>query len=192
MHGFTQEFAQKIETAFTTEQGTLIQTRLIQPEDAPLLIDLFQHLSPQTRRRRFNVGLENIEPKMLEERARELAEVDNQTQSSAILAFATQAEGSPLIGVARLARNAYGAPGAAEIAVVVRDDYQGQGIGTHLLTMLVQLAQQMGFTALEATVQADNHQALSMTHKTPFPVQRHTSHGETHLLLDLTQLEAGA
>lgn len=185
----TQELVQQMQTTFTTRRGEVIATRLIQPEDAPLLIDLFLHLSVETRRRRFNIGLENIEPKMLQERAKELAEVDNCAESGAILAFADQAEGRPLIGVARLARNPYSKPGAAEIAVVVRDDYQGQGIGSQLLTLLVELARQMGFTALEATVQADNQQALAMTQKTPLPLQRRTSHGETHLLLDLDQME---
>jgi RimJ/RimL family protein N-acetyltransferase len=172
-------------TSFTTKKGTQIYTRLIHPNDAPLLIDLFNHLSIDTRRRRFNVGLANVEWERVQTTAQELANVDNQTQGGALLAFN---ESNELIGVARLARPV-GDPAApeAEVAVVVRDDYQNQGIGTTLTHLLVALARQMGIRTLTASVQADNAHIFAMLRKLPVPVRSRTSYGETEIAMEIDQ-----
>ncbi|MEZ4641061.1 MAG: GNAT family N-acetyltransferase, partial [Caldilineaceae bacterium] len=173
-------------TEFTTARGHTVRTRLIRPDDADHLIDLFHHLSPETRRRRFNVGLQNVEAQRVRQTAQELADVDNVTNGGAILGFASTAEGERLIGVARLARFAYGdTPNTAEVAVVVRDDFQGQGIGTELLRLLLILARQMRFSELTATVQADNIVIFHMLAKMNVPVRRRTRQGETELSIDL-------
>jgi RimJ/RimL family protein N-acetyltransferase len=170
-------------TTFTTDKGIQIYTRLIDPKDAHLLIDLFNHLSPDTRRRRFNVGLANVEWERIQTTAQELAGVDNRTTGGAILAFN---EDNELIGVARLARplDDRTSP-SAEVAVVVRDDYQNQGIGTSLTDLLVSLARQMKIRTLTASIQADNAHIFAMLRKLPVPVRSQTSHGETEVMIDI-------
>lgn len=178
-------------TQFTTSKGTAIHTRLIRPEDVDHLIDLFHHLSPDTRRRRFNVGLQNIDAQRILETARQLSAVDNVSDGGALLGFAATPIGEQLIGVARLARVPYGdGQSTAEVAVVVRDDFQGQGIGTELLRLLLILAQQMGFTALTATVQSDNSAIFRMLLKMQIPVRTRTHHGETEMWIDLHGADA--
>lgn len=173
-------------TEFTSERGHTIRTRPIRPADADHLIDLFHHLSPETRRRRFNVGLQNVDARRIRQTAEELASVDNESDGGAVLGFAATPEGERLIGVARLARFAYGdTPDTAEVAVVVRDDFQGQGIGTELLRLLLILAQQMGFSSLTATVQADNTTIFHMLAKMKVPIRTRTRQGETELSIDL-------
>ncbi|MBI3958444.1 MAG: hypothetical protein HY328_06515, partial [Chloroflexi bacterium] len=89
---------------FTTRNGTKIHCRLIQPDDAPLLISLFSRLSPESRRRRFNTSLDNIEPERVVQEARHLTDVDNRTVGGAILAFADGVQSAELIAIARLGR----------------------------------------------------------------------------------------
>jgi hypothetical protein len=90
-----------LDATFTTRNGLLIRCRLIQPVDTPLLIGLFSHLSPESRRRRFNLPLENIDSTRVVEEAQRLADVDNRTIGGAILAFAQKPDEDELIGVAR-------------------------------------------------------------------------------------------
>lgn len=172
-------------TEFVTEQGNRIRTRLIQPEDADLLIELFHHLSPDTKRRRFNIGLQNVEESRIQEVAKLLAGVDNRTTGGAILGFVTDPT-EELITVARLARpeNHPDSP-TAEVAVVVRDDYQGQGIGTEMLRYLITLARQMKIKTLTAAIQSDNTAIFRILNKLNIPVEMQTSHGETEISIKI-------
>lgn len=177
-------------TKFTTSHGITIRTRPIHSGDVDHLIDLFHHLSPDTRRRRFNVGLQNIDARRVQETATQLAAVDNERDGGAILGFAVMPEGEQLVGVARLARFSYGeVENSAEVAVVVRDDFQGQGIGTALLRLLLILARQMQFSALTATVQADNTTIFRMLAKMKVPVHTRTRQGETEMWIALDDAE---
>jgi acyl-CoA hydrolase/GNAT superfamily N-acetyltransferase len=53
----------------------------------------------------------------------------------------------------------------AEVAFVVREDFQGKGLGSHLLGMLETIARQNGFTAFAATVLRENASMLKVFKK---------------------------
>jgi acyl-CoA hydrolase/GNAT superfamily N-acetyltransferase len=55
--------------------------------------------------------------------------------------------------------------GYAEVAFMVRDDYQGQGIAGNMLGYLEQIASENGFVGFVATVMADNQAMLSVFKK---------------------------
>jgi GNAT superfamily N-acetyltransferase len=180
-----QLYSPNLVAEFVTEQGNHIRTRLIQPGDADLLIELFHHLSPDTKRRRFNIGLQNVEEKRIQEVAQLLTSVDNRTTGGAILGFVTSPT-EELITVARLARPEHQPDSAeAEVAVVVRDDYQGQGIGTQMLKHLITLARQMKIKTLTAAIQSDNTAIFRILNKLSIPVEMHTSQGETEIRIKI-------
>ena len=186
------QLAASLATKFTTKTGTKIRTRLIRSDDADHLIDLFNHLGPDTKRRRFNVGLQNVDEARVRDTAEQLAAVDNCTDGGAILGFADTPEGERLIGVARFAQLP-GSSGksAAEVAVVVRDDFQQQGIGTELLRLLLILARRIGIGVLTASVQADNNTIFHMLSKMEIPVRTQTHQGETELWIDVDRASLG-
>src|SRR5215208_6121897 len=59
------------------------------------------------------------------------------------------------VAVAELAHDP-GDPAVAEFAVVVRDDYQHEGLGTMITQLLIQLATLRGVPSLHASVLAEN------------------------------------
>ena len=177
--------------SFVTLNGETLQTRLIRLEDAGLLVEFVRRLSPETRRRRFHQSIEHLSESMIRERAQDLADVDNYTLGGAVLALNRNSAGAEqLVGVARLGR----LPGKpddpqAEAAIVVRDDYQGQGVGTELLRRLVLLARQMKVREMIAYFQADNARAIRLFRNLGLPTTAEISYGETTMLIAMPDAE---
>ena len=60
----------------------------------------------------------------------------------------------------------------AEVAFVVRDDHQGKGVGTELLSYLTYLAKRRGVVALTAEALVENRAMLHLFEKMGFTKQR--------------------
>jgi acetyltransferase len=177
---------------FRTHDGRTLHVRLIRPTDAPLLLDLFDRLSPESRRRRFHAAVEHMPRALLEEEAERLSDVDNRTNGGALLALERVHEDGPrterAVAVARLMRPALD-PHSPEVesAIVVRDDYHGQGVAKELLRRSVLLARQMQAQVIVAEIEADNYPALRAYRGLSLPTTSSTSHGETTLRIAVPQ-----
>lgn len=170
---------------FTTDEGLRLQFRLIRPDDSDLLIDLFHHLSPESRRRRFHADVERLDEQTKRLAATQLADVDNLTHGGAVLALIdSEDEGGAqqLVGVARLARP-LGKPDhpEAEAAISVRDDFQRRSVGTELLRRLILLAKQMKIRVMLADIESDNRPAIKLFYALDLPTETDVSHGEVML-----------
>ena len=111
-------------------------------------------------------------------RALEMANVDNRTQQGAVVVVAGDRDAGEIVGVVRLSR-APGQPDSpeAEAAVVVRDDYHGQGIGTQLLRQIVPLARRMKVRTILAVFQPDNESAIRLFRNLGLPHKLVVSQG---------------
>jgi acetyltransferase len=175
----------KVSPRFTTRGGRKVKLRLMRPSDAPMLVEFFRHMSPETRRRRFHTGLENVSDELVMQRAAELADVDNTTLAGAVVALYDE-DGEQIVGSVRLARDpAQPDSPEAEAAVVVRDDFQGQGLGTELMRRMVLLAKQMQVKTIVAVFQPDNEDAIRIFREINLPYTTTIDHGETILKLEM-------
>ena len=161
---------------FLTKDGYWLYARLIQPEDQARLVHLFERLSSQVRWRRFHADVDHLPPEMVANYALAFATVDNEQTGGAVVATDYRGTGQKIVGVVRL-----GAPeaGVAEVAVVVRDDFQGRGVGYALLQRMPTLAQRMGVHTVVGTIQADNLPAILLFRRLNLPMTSTTSHAET-------------
>ncbi len=179
---------------FTTPEGIRLKFRLIQPDDHDLLYELFHHLSPESRRRRFHADVERLDDEIKHQAAIQLADVDNLTEGGAVLALvvgdgeADAEEGGKeqLVGVARFARPV-GKPEhpEAEAAISVRDDFQHLGVGTELLRRLVLLAKRMKIKTMLADIESDNRPAIKLFNSLDLPTETDVSHGEVMLRISM-------
>lgn len=82
-----------------------------------------------------------------------------------------------ILGVGRLCRD----PGLhqAEFAVVVSDCWQGHGLGTRLLTRLVEIGRKEGLTRIGGAILADNVEMQHVCERVGFTVRR-SPDGECH------------
>jgi RimJ/RimL family protein N-acetyltransferase len=131
-------------------QGHVGLSRL-ERSDGDALRRLFYRLSPETLYRRFHSPV--VYPDQT--RPERLLDIDHRDRE-AVLAVVD----GEIVGVARYFRQTAG--DAAELAVVVADAWQRQGLATRMVTALAQLAGSIGIERFTVTVQADNVPALAL------------------------------
>jgi RimJ/RimL family protein N-acetyltransferase len=173
---------------FRTRNGKILGSRLLTPADAPLLVDFFFGLSIESRMRRFHQGNREVSPEEIRTTAERLANVDNLTTGGAVLAVERGIWGERIVAVARLMRedDTPNSP-EAEAAIVVRDDYHGQGVGSEILRRLVLLARKMGVRTMVANIEASNHPALRLFRSLDLPTTSETSRAETTLYIQMPE-----
>lgn len=171
---------------FQARNELLVHVRPVQPEDSPLLVDVFEHLSPQSRYLRFNRSLATPDPARVKEEAEELA-MWEATRGAAWLAFVERETGLMPVAVARYTLIP---PAMAEAAIAVRDDFQHEGIGSHLLFYMAAQAQAAGVRKLTALVRADNQVLLRVLTHAPYPLTRIARGEYLYFEADLTAAPA--
>lgn len=132
--------------------GSEVVIRPIAPEDKSAIAEGFEHLSPESRSRRFLAPMRRLQSGLLEY----LTQVDHHDHE-ALVAYSRR--GEPL-GVARYVRT--GEPGTAEAAVAVVDDWHGRGLGTALLQRLAARAREEGISWFTATLLAENREMRAL------------------------------
>lgn len=135
------------------DNGAEITLRALRDTDAPLLAAGFAELSPDTRRQRFHFAKNALTAAELVR----LTACDGITQY-AILAL--DAAGTA-IAVARWARDAIDST-QAELAIVVTDAWQGQGLGWELLQRLRAAAGERGIERLTAVLLPENTRMIAL------------------------------
>ena len=165
---------------FSSRSGRQIAVRDLRPDDAELLVDLFYHLSPETIYKRFHTALDphSLPPDRVHQEAQRLARIDPERQVALVALHRGHAG-----GVARFHRVPVTAD--AESAIVIRDDYQMDGLGTHLLILLKEWAVEMGITHLMAMVQAQNHPILKVINRSGLKSEWRFEQGESYLAVDI-------
>src|SRR5918992_4415346 len=126
--------------------------RPIEPGDKERLVNGLRQLSEETIRKRFLAA----KPRFTQAELRYLTEVDGHNH----IALVAVLEDDPdqLVGVARCVRLP-DRPDTAEMAIVVGDPFQGQGVGRALTLALADAAIDVGIRRFAATMAGDNEAA---------------------------------
>ncbi len=158
--------AEYIEEA-TLKDGRRVILRPIRPDDAPRLQEAFTRLSAETIYMRFFEAASALS----DQQARQLATVDYR-QCMAFVGTVQEEGQERVVAVARYSVSPQSEPLIAEAAIVVRDDYQGLGLGKQAMKQLVRYAQAQGVKGLYATVHTANARILNFIRSSGLPFQR--------------------
>ena len=142
--------------------SAIVTIRTMRPSDRDIEQRFVRELSAQSRYYRFHLVLKELTLYMLER----FTHV-NYPDEMALIATVPESDGSEMeIGVARYACK----PGSDtdEIAVVIADEWQGNGIGTRLLVDLRHLAIAAGIKHIEANVLSENRRMLELARELGF------------------------
>lgn len=147
-----------------------LRLREIRSNDKYALVRFHRHLSADTRYRRYHAAKGDLTRSDL----RYLTDVDGHHHVAVVAEIPpaerdgstgpdarTGADVADLAGVARIVGDP-AHPGEAEIAIVVRDDVHGHGLGASLVEDVLGRARREGVHTAVAMVQADNHRALRL------------------------------
>jgi acetyltransferase len=178
-----------IMNTFIAKNGHLIYVRPMLPEDAPYLVDLFEHMGDDSRYRRFNQTLDRVEIDRIWLEAEQIAQ-GTASNSYGLLAF-TDLDDRVEVPVAG-ARFVKVTPTQAEIAISVRDDMQGMGIGTHLMSLLVDEARLQGVVVLIGSVQNDNRAVWTILKKLGYRINRQSEGNSTFISIHLDKPDGQA
>jgi acetyltransferase len=171
-------------THFELPNGLSVTIREIRSSDAALLVEMYHHLSERSKRLRFHTYTGNLPKERIWREAIALSDVDRDRQAALVAEYHEEG-GDHIVGVARFARATADAV-EAEAAIVVRDDFQRMGLGTHLLSLLLSLARSMGIKRVFGWVASENRHMLHIVKETDLPIHRETHSGETFVVLSLT------
>ncbi len=152
---------------FTLKDGRQLTIRPIQANDAPLLQDFFQRLSPESVYFRFLEYLKFLPG----EQAEQLAGVDYHTRM-AFVACVQVKNACEIIAVARYNSVDPALPGRAEVGVVVEDQYQQQGLGAFMMQILAEYALKHGVTVFTGAVSPANLRVLKFIEASRLPYQK--------------------
>ena len=172
-------------TAYAKD-GREIRIRALGPSDAKYLVDLFEHMGPESRYLRFNLALTNPDQDLVWSEAERLAQVDPQRDGAWLVFADLPGEPNVAVGGVRYIRiNDH----LAEASLAVRDDMQNNGIGSALLNFMVRQARKAGITSLTATIQRANRPIWRLLKKSGLPFAFTSEAGYTNITVDLTELE---
>jgi len=169
------EYPEELEVYRTTRSGLDILIRPVKISDEPILKDFFYALSDESVRRRFMSSRTD----MPHERLQDFVIIDF-TKEMVILAVKQVEEGvEEIVGVGQY--GIHEPTHTAEVALVVRDDHQDQGVGTELLNYLTSLARSQGLLGFTAEVLYENAPMLHMFSRMGYDVHRTAEAGVVEL-----------
>jgi acyl-CoA hydrolase/GNAT superfamily N-acetyltransferase len=165
------EYPEHLETFRTTYTGIDILLRPVRISDEPLLKDFFYSLSDQSMYRRFISSRMD----MPHERLQEYVVVDH-LRETVMLAVIKEDDRDTVVGIGQYV--IYDEQShAAEVAIVIRDDYQHKGIGRELIGYLEYLAKKQGVLGFTASVLMDNRTMLGLFEHMGFDIEKRNEAG---------------
>jgi len=122
--------------------GRAVTIRPIRPEDAAIERDFVNNLSAYAKFQRFLFTVRELTPEMLSR----FTQIDYEREM-ALIAVLDTPQGEREVGVARYSMLPDGR--SCEFAIVVADDWQGQGLAYQLMRSLIDSARDRGLRVME-------------------------------------------
>jgi acyl-CoA hydrolase/RimJ/RimL family protein N-acetyltransferase len=178
------EYPEELETYKTTKGGHEVLLRPVKISDEPLLKEFFYSLSDRSLYRRFISRRTDIP----HERLQEFVVIDY-TKEMVILATKQKDEKEEILGLGQY--SIYENSLTAEVAFLVKDQWQNMGIGTELLSYLTYLAKKQGLSGFTAEVLRENTPMLHLFKSMGFDIDKQSDSETFELKMTFTGMSGG-
>ncbi|HHP7238252.1 bifunctional acetate--CoA ligase family protein/GNAT family N-acetyltransferase [Longibacter sp.] len=147
----------------TIRSGRDVTVRPIRPEDEPKVVRFHKELSERSVYLRY-ASLMKLEQRVAHERLARICFIDYARE----MALVAETDDENIIGIGRLTQP----PGRneSEFAMLVIDDYQGEGVGTELLRRLVRVGEDEGLERITADILRQNRAMQRVCEKLGFQI----------------------
>ncbi|MBD3227375.1 MAG: GNAT family N-acetyltransferase [Candidatus Lokiarchaeota archaeon] len=168
----------------TLKDGLEVLIRPIQNDDGQKLVEMFNYLSEETKYTRFmkfrkSIDEEELEPFLTADKKNFaiVAEIepDDEDKESFIIADGRYVLDEP--------------PDKASVAIIVQDDYQRQGLATHMLSILIDIAKENGIKYFHGEILLENSKMLNFIKRTGYQYSYHDQKGVRYFNIDLEQIK---
>jgi len=168
---------------WTMKDGREVTIRPIRPEDEPNMAEFHRTLSDRTVYLRYFTSLK-LSARIAHERLLRICFGDYDRAMVLVAEIDGRATGEPrIIGVGRL--NKLRERDEAEVAVLVADAYQNQGLGSQLLSRVVQIARDEKLSRVSSEMLRDNLAMQVMSKRLGFQLQAYEDGESVGAVLDL-------
>ena len=152
------------------KDGTPVTIRPIRPEDEPLMVAFHHSLSEQSVYYRY-FSLLKLPERIAHERLTRICFNDYDRELALVAEHHDpKTAQTEILGVGRLSK-AHGT-NEAEFALLIRDQWQGRGLGTALLKRLVEIGRSEKLERITAHILPENHAMQRLSQKVGFQLHR--------------------
>jgi len=183
LHLVISPYPEQYESHEVTSAGLAVFLRPIKPEDAPLLVELFDTLSPTSIYYRFFGTLKALPHSMLVR----FTQVDYDREIDMVALEKTSGDKERMVATARVMSDPDGK--RAEFAILVGDPWQGKGVGARLLERCLAIAKERGIETVWGIVLHENTGMRALASKLGFKVSKSDEPGELELTIDLKSVD---
>ncbi len=163
------------EKKFTSSGGKAVHMRPVRPTDEDMMRELFYSCSAETLYHRFFAKMTS----MPHHKLKKFVNIDY-ANNMALASVTQEDEHEMIVAVGRYSLEK--STNAAEVAFIVRDDWQGQGLAISMFHQLLEIARKRGIVRFTADVLHDNARMLHIFHKcAPTPIRSVLESGVYHL-----------
>lgn len=148
-------------TTFAMPDGRVIAIRAIVADDRDHVAAFVRELTPQSRRRRFFSAIRELSAAMLDR----LTHPDP-ARERVLVAMTGAGPNQRIVAIAQVAPTDDGE--GCEFALVVADDFQGQGLGMRMMDVLIDAARSAGYRQVVGEVLTDNRAMLALARRAGF------------------------
>ena len=174
------DYPEQLESWVNLPEGKRVFLRPIKPADESSIRDMFYRFSEQTRFFRYHAVIKAMPHNKLQV----FCNTDYESEM-ALVGFVQEGEREEAVAVARYYADPSGK--SAEVAFVIRDDWQRLGLGKILFNRLVEIARSKGIERFTAEVLGENRSMLNLFAHSGHPMQSHAEDGVVHVEIDLAE-----
>ena len=167
------------------KNGERVEFRPVRPEDEPLLVKLHQALSERSVYLRYFQPLK-LSQRIAHERLTRICFIDYDREMAIAVERKNETGQAEIIAIGRLSK-IHGRD-EAELAVLVDDPYQHQGLGTALYARLISIARAEGVRKVVSTILAENREMRAICKKHGFILQTDVEDGTIRAELELSTI----
>jgi acyl-CoA hydrolase/N-acetylglutamate synthase-like GNAT family acetyltransferase len=165
-----QEGPSEQRTTLLLDDGTLLYFRPVHATDPERIKDMFYHLSQESVYLRFMSRLKRLQEKQVND----LVYIDHRNEVNIVVTL-PEAHGDDIITIGGYYLDK--STNRAEVAFLVRDDWQGKGIGSFMLKHLIQVARRNGISGFTAETLEENKTMQHVFHKSECKVATYLKDG---------------
>jgi len=165
------KYPEEFREPWQMRDGRTVKIRPIRPEDEAMMVEFHKSLSEHTVYLRYFYYMK-LSVRTAHERLARICSIDPKREM-VIVAVLQNSEGEENVITAVGRLNRYENSNDAEIAALVSDEYQGQGLGSELLNRLLHIGHEAKLDRIYSEILPENRIMQAVNEKLDFPCRHY-------------------